>query len=103
VAAVRYSIRAERDLMEIADYTLNRWGVDQALRYLDELEACCCQLAASPALGRACDDILPRLRRMEHGKHVIFYRDAAGGILVSRILHQSMLPDRQPMRDDETK
>jgi antitoxin ParD1/3/4 len=47
-------------------------------------------------LGRPCDDIRPGLRRMEHGKHVVFYRlQKPGGILVVRILHQRMLPEKQ--------
>jgi plasmid stabilization system protein ParE len=32
---------------------------------------------------------------MEYGRHVLFYRIEAEGILVSRILHQRMLPERQ--------
>jgi toxin ParE1/3/4 len=96
VAAVRYSAGAGRDLTRIAEYTVNQWGEAQAILYLDALEACCQQLAASPLLGRTCDDIRPGLRRMEQGKHVIFYRVTATGILVSRILHQSMLPGRHP-------
>ncbi len=101
MALVQYSAGAERDVMSIADYTRNRWSEDQAIRYLDDLEACCEKLATFPELGRACDDVRPGLRRMEHGKHVIFYRQQTEGILVTRILHQSMLPGRQPMADDE--
>lgn len=101
MALIQYSIGAEGDVALIADYTRNRWGEDQALRYLDDLEACCEKLAAYPELGRACDDVRPGLRRMEHGKHVIFYRQQSEGILVTRILHQSMLPARQPMGDNE--
>jgi toxin ParE1/3/4 len=52
-------------------------------------------LAANPALGRACSEIRPGLRRLEHGRHVVFYRQDAAGILVSRILHQRMLPERR--------
>ena len=55
--------------------------------YLDDLEACCQMVADDPTLGRACDDIRPGLRRMERGRLVVFYRQDAGGILVSRILH----------------
>lgn len=101
MATVRYSVRAERDLAVIAEYTLDRWGPNQALRYLDELEAKAHQLAASPSLGRPCDDIRPGLRRFEYAKHVIFYREHTGGILISRILHQAMLPKRQPIDDDD--
>jgi toxin ParE1/3/4 len=81
--------------MDIATYTVNTWGRDQAMRYIDALEACCQRLADKPELGRACDQVRPGLRRLEYGRHVVFYRIAADGIMVSRILHQRMLPKRQ--------
>jgi toxin ParE1/3/4 len=101
VATFRFSQRAEADLTDIARYTLQRWGEDQAIRYLDDLEACCQQLADHPDLGRACDEIRPGLRRMEHGRHVVFYRHDATGVLISRVLHQRMLPERQAIDDNE--
>jgi toxin ParE1/3/4 len=94
VAAFRLSRRAEADLMEIADYTPRTWGEAQTIRYIDELEACCQQLADNPPSGRPCSNISSGLRRMEHGRHVVFYRQKVDGILVSRILHQGMLPER---------
>jgi toxin ParE1/3/4 len=101
VAAFRFSRRAESDLIEIARYTMNRWGADQTARYIDDLEACCQQLAGNPDLGRACDDIRPGLRRMEHGRHVVFYRQDAVGVLVSRVLHQRMLPELHTIDDED--
>ena len=96
MAAFRFSRRAAADLLSIADYTLRTWGGAQAGRYIGELETCCQMLADNPMLGRSCDDVRPGLRRMEHGKHVVFYRlQKAGGILVVRILHQRMLPESQ--------
>ena len=89
----RLSRLAEADLMDIGAYSLNKWGEDQTIRYIDALEACCQQLADNPRLGRACDRIRPGLRRKEHGRHVIFYRLELKGISVSRILHQRMLPE----------
>ena len=88
VAALR------RILLSIGDYTLRTLGKAQAARYLGELEVCCQTLSDNPALGRLCDEVRPGLRRLEHGMHVVFYRQERGGILVSRILHQRMLPDR---------
>ena len=58
-------------------------------------------LADNPALGRACNDVRPGLRRMECGRHVVFYREGAGGILVSRILHQRMLPESWAIDDED--
>ena len=81
-------------MLSISDYTLRTWGRARAARCVGELEACCQTLSDNPALGRLCDEIRPGLRRLEHGKHVVFYRQERTGILVSRILHQYMLPDR---------
>ncbi len=99
MAVVRFSRRAEADLLSVGEYTLRTWGAAQADRYLSEIEACCRGLAESPLLGRTCDEIRPDLRRMEHGRHVVFYRKQSGGILVSRILHQSMMPKRHTIDD----
>ena len=101
MAAFRFSCRAEADLLGIGAYTLRTWGEDQTLRYMDDLEACCQMLADHPTLGRACDHVRPGLRRMERGRHVVFYRQDAGGILVSRILHQRMLPEPQAIDDED--
>jgi toxin ParE1/3/4 len=101
VATFRFSRRAEADLMSIGDYTLRTRGIKQAVRYLGELEDCCQTLADNPALGRLCDEIRPGLHRLEHGKHVVFYRQDRGGILVSRILHQRMLPDIHAIDDQD--
>lgn len=96
----RYSRRTETDLLDIGAYTLETWGASQTVRYLNELEACCQQLADVPSLGRECDEIRAGLRRFEHGRHVVFYRQETGGIFVTRILHQRMLPERHDMDGD---
>ncbi|MEP6601492.1 MAG: type II toxin-antitoxin system RelE/ParE family toxin [Nitrospirota bacterium] len=96
----RLSRLAEADLMDIGAYTLRTWGVDQTIRYIDDLESCCRQLAENPASGRPCEHVRPGLRRMEQGKHVVFFRRELGGILVSRILHERMLPERHTIEDE---
>jgi toxin ParE1/3/4 len=58
-------------------------------------------LVDNPELGRACDDIRPGLRRMESRKHVVFYRREPRGILVVRVLHQRMLPEKQAIDDED--
>ena len=103
MARFRFSRRAEADLVSIGAHTLKTWGVDQTIRYVADLRACCQMLADNPEAGRACDDIRRGLRRMEHGRHVIFYRPDAEGVLVSRVLHQRMLPGRYAIEDDDDK
>ncbi len=89
-----FSRRAEADLLGIAAYTLRNWGEAQTITYIDNLEACCQMLANAPTLGRSCQHVLPGLRRYEHGEHVVFYRQEGDDIIVSRILHQRMMPER---------
>lgn len=100
MAALRYSSAAEADLESITEYTLRTWGAAQADLYLTALETCCESLATNPMLGRACDELRPGLRRMEEGRHVIFYRLHGGGIRVIRILHQSMSPKSRLPEDE---
>ena len=95
----RLSRMARLDLIEIADYTVDRWGPSQAERYLDGLDDCFNRLVKNPQMGRACDQIRQGYRRIEEGKHVVIYRADNDGIFICRILHNSMLPERQLFKD----
>lgn len=99
MAKVSFSHSAKADLLSISAYTLQTWGAVQAERYLNDLETCAKLLAANPSLGRPADWIRPGLYRFETGRHVFFYRRQEDGILVSRILHQSMMPEQQTFED----
>jgi plasmid stabilization system protein ParE len=44
MAECRLSPRAQRDLDEVFDYTVAQWGLLQALRYTDLIEAACAGL-----------------------------------------------------------
>ena len=85
---------AESDLKSILRYTMETWGSAQTRRYSQGLRGCFQLLADNPSLGRKCDFIHPGLRRFERGKHVVFYIAIPGGILVVRVLHQQMIPDK---------
>jgi toxin ParE1/3/4 len=85
---------AESDLRSILLYTLRTWGSTQAKRYSLGLRNCFQLLADSPSIGRGCDAIHAGLRRFEQGKHVVFYLNQPDGILIVRVLHQQMLPNR---------
>jgi toxin ParE1/3/4 len=102
VSGFRFSPLAERDLADIADYSTDIWGEAQADRYLDELSKCFARIAANHALGRRCDSLHRGFRRIESGKHVIFYEPQKQGVYISRILHQSMLPNRHDIIGDES-
>jgi toxin ParE1/3/4 len=99
---VTFSRLARTDLQSIDEYTESTWGGLQADRYLHDLRTFCSTLAQMPELGRRWNSKQSGLRQMEHGKHVIFYRRNSDGILILRILHQSMLPERQFFASEET-
>lgn len=90
MAEFRLSPHAETDLAEIADYTIETFGVEQARRYRDELEACFRNLAGNPLSGRSAEWLSPGLRRFEHRSHAVFYTQEEESILIIRILHVGM-------------
>ena len=83
---------AQADVRGIFRYTSEKWSEDQAVRYTTALRDCFLTIAQHPAMGRACDSVSEGLRRLELGKHVIFYRTIEKGIRIVRVLHQRMLP-----------
>lgn len=86
---------ARADLEQIWDYTLERWGAQQAEDYLRDLVAGIERASANPLIGRACDDIRPGYRKLPAGSHVVFYRTTAEGVVdVVRVLHRRMDVDR---------
>jgi toxin ParE1/3/4 len=90
MADYRFSRRAATDLEAIAEYTIERFGVEQAPRYRDELRTCFAQLADNPRLGRRAEQLSSGLRRYEHRSHVIFYQKTGDQILIVRVLHYRM-------------
>jgi toxin ParE1/3/4 len=82
--------RAQSDLDEIWDYTVAKWGLDQAETYTRKLSADIATVAARPTLGRECPEVRHGYRKYLSGSHVVFYRSAACGIEVVRILHKRM-------------
>jgi toxin ParE1/3/4 len=84
------STKAKSDLVEIARYTEEHWGIDQRNRYLTLLDSCFRQLADAPLKGRDCSDIRAGYRKFSIGRHTIYYRQQGENIFVVRVLHSSM-------------
>ena len=91
MAEYRLSKRAEKDLAEIADYTIETFGIKQSRRYRDRLSTCFQTLADNPMLGcSAALHLAPELRCYEYQSHVVFYMPEVPDILIVRVLHKSM-------------
>ena len=86
----RISHAALADMESIDDYTLEKWGAEQADRYLAMLWATFEQIAQAPTRWRPRPDIHPDCRICVTGRHAIFYRVQGDHIEVARVLHDAM-------------
>jgi toxin ParE1/3/4 len=86
----KFTERAEGDLADIIDYTVDTWGAVQAVRYIDGLEGLAANLAQTPDLGKTRDDLHKGLIVFPYERHLLFYRKERHGITIVRILHNSM-------------
>jgi toxin ParE1/3/4 len=86
----RLTALARRDIDDIADFTETRWGSDQMVRYLGDLDELFRKLAAAPGIGMARPDLGPGLRARPHGSHLVIYRSTETEVLIIRVVHQAM-------------
>lgn len=80
---------ADKDLEEIFDYSINKFGFDQAEKYLLEIENIFQNLVLNPYSGKKRDEIKQGLYSFPKDNHVIFYRILDKQIRIVRILHGS--------------
>lgn len=86
---------AQLDVSDIWDFTVGRWGEDQADRYNSRIRDALNELAAGRRSSRAADEIRPGYRTCIIGSHIAYFRIEADDLTVIRILHQSMDPVTQ--------
>jgi len=81
---------AKNDLAGIAEFTQQRWRIEQRDKYLAQLDDMFHQLADNPELDKTCDYIRPGYRKFPVASHVIYYRTCSDQIEVIRVLHKRM-------------
>ena len=86
--------RAQGDLDEIWDFTEEKWGVEQAQHYTNEIWYRMSGLTAGTLAGRTAADLRRGYLRLACGSHVVFYRQGGAQIEIIRILHERMDPRR---------
>ena len=86
----RLTPRAAADLDEIADYTVEEWGLEQMGEYLRSLNRRFEWLARNPFAGRERNDVHPGYRSFPEGSHVIFYVVSDDYVDIIGIPHKSM-------------
>ncbi len=81
---------ARADLDGIRDHSVEQFGTERTLLYLDAIEQVFRRIIDHPEIGTPQPDLAERLRGMSVGAHRLFYRAETDTIIVVRILHKAM-------------
>jgi toxin ParE1/3/4 len=90
-----FTDKAEQDLEKIVDFTIERWGASQALKYIEDLEEIAQMLADHPDMGLNRDELSLELLSFSHQSHILYYLKSHVGITIIRVLHANMDPVKQ--------
>jgi plasmid stabilization system protein ParE len=86
----RLTRRAEASLVEIARWTIDKFGLHQADQYEQELIARCQAIAEGRAVSRSCSMLVEEaadLRYVRAGEHFLVYLDQPDSVIIIDILH----------------
>ena len=79
------------DISAIWEYTADRWSENQADIYYKMLIMSFEKITTMPTVyGHRYDEIDNKLYGYKAGRHIIFYRILLDGIIIIRVLHESM-------------
>lgn len=81
---------AKADLREIRAFSTEKWGRIRAADYVNSIISRFAWLMENSSRGTPQDQILRGLRRLNVGRHAIFYRDLPDTVEIARVLHQRM-------------
>lgn len=97
MARIVRSPLAKRDILEILQFTKERWGIDQAREYSALIREALVAIGTDPSRGKARDDILPGIfahhisQRGRPARHIVFYRILSKETVeIIRLLHDAM-------------
>ena len=85
--AYRLTAAAEADLLQMYQYTAERWGVSQADIYQRDLHRHLSNTAENPSIGVAQAHVRRNVRKYQAESHVIYYRPKREQVEVLRVLH----------------
>lgn len=91
---IHKTARAERDFLQIWDYTFRQWGEAQADEYLDQLDAGIGILAENPELGISRDEVRAGYRVLFIASYAVYYTVTRSRVLIVRVLHERRDPGK---------
>jgi toxin ParE1/3/4 len=97
LAGYRLTEAAAGDLLAIASFGIERFGVAAARRYHQRLAQRLEDVAARPLAYPAVGHIRPGYRRSVCGVHSIYFRIVENGVEVVRILGRQDVRDLEPV------
>lgn len=81
---------AEADLVDIRDYSIAQYDVDQAIAYLNAVEQTFRRIIDYPESGMKYPGIEPPIRSIPCGSHRIYYDVTEEAVRIQRVLHKAM-------------
>ncbi len=87
---IRISKLALRDVEEVFDYTVERWGKEQAETYVAAIWESFEKIQKTPHRWRLRDDVYPQCRICFSGRHAVLYRIQGKRVEIGRVLHAAM-------------
>ena len=91
MAKYHFTNKAQNDLIEIWDYTVEEWSQKQAEKYYNLIISSCNDLANNPQFGKSYAITSLNILGYKCGEHIIFYQIVSNKeIEIVRILHGRM-------------
>jgi len=81
------SQEADFDLEEIFEYTYEEFGLNQAIKYLSDIDEIFIKIVNTPQIGRTRNELIKGLYSMPIGMHVVFYRILTDHVRIVRVLY----------------
>lgn len=76
-----------RDDLEAIGLYIAEENPERALTFVAELEVVARQAAERPRSFPSREDLAPELRKIVHGRYLIFFRELADEVRIERIVH----------------
>jgi plasmid stabilization system protein ParE len=88
-----WSNLAKQELLELKRYSVERWGRDVALRYLEDVRDAAKGIAAKPDRAKTLKGPF-RIFRVRSHYLIVHVDDSARRVTIARVLHAAMDIDR---------
>ncbi len=85
---------AKQDLKLIRAFTVKKWGVNQANKYLMDMSKTIQLIKKNPLLGVKKPDVHDTAYGFVYKSHMIYYQYNRDCVVIAGVLHQSRLPKK---------